>query len=50
MFLQVICPAGIAISQVIGPGTALILRRMQIKVATRGKSITLALKKFHLVR
>jgi hypothetical protein len=50
VFLQVTCLAGIAISRVIGLGSALILRRMQIKVAIRGKFIILALKKFHLVR
>jgi hypothetical protein len=42
--------AGNATSQVIGLGSALILRRMQIKVAVRGKFIILALKKFHRVR
>jgi hypothetical protein len=50
VFLQVTCLAGIAISRVIGLGSALILRRMRIKVAVRDKFITLALKKFHLVR
>jgi NhaP-type Na+/H+ or K+/H+ antiporter len=50
VFLPVTCPAGIAISLVIGLGIALILRRMQTKVPGRGKLITIALKKFHLVR
>jgi hypothetical protein len=50
VFLQVTCLAGIAISWAIELGSALILRRMQIKVAIRGKFIILALKKFHLVR
>jgi hypothetical protein len=50
VFLQVTCLAGFAISWVIGLGSALILRRMQIKVAVGGKFIILALKKFHLVR
>jgi hypothetical protein len=48
--LQVTCLARAATSQVIGLGSALILRRMKIKVAVRGKFIILALKKFHLVR
>jgi hypothetical protein len=43
--LQVTCHARIATSQVIRLGiSALILRRMQIKVAVRGKFIILALK------
>jgi hypothetical protein len=50
VFLQVTCLARIATSRVIGLGIVLILRRIQIKVAVRGKFITLALKKFHLVR
>jgi hypothetical protein len=50
VFLLVTCPTRIAISLVIGPGIALILRRMQTKVPGRGKLITIALKKFHLVR
>jgi hypothetical protein len=48
--LQVTCRAGIATSWVIGLGSVLILRRMQIKVAVKGKFIILALKKFPLVR
>jgi uncharacterized protein (DUF2062 family) len=48
--LQVTCCAGITTSWVIRLGNALILRRMQIKVAIRGKFIILALKKFYLVR
>jgi hypothetical protein len=48
--LQVTCLAGIATNRVIGLGSALILRRMQIKVAVRVKFIILALKKFHRVR
>jgi hypothetical protein len=48
--LQVTCHARIAISQVIRLGSALILRRMQIKVAVWGKFIILALKIFPLVR
>jgi hypothetical protein len=50
VFLQVTCLAGIAISWVIRLGSALILRRMPIMVAVRGKFIILALKKFYLVR
>jgi hypothetical protein len=38
VFLQVTCLAGIAISWVIGLGSALILRRIQIKVAVVGIS------------
>jgi hypothetical protein len=48
--LQVTCCAGIATRQVIELGSALILRRMQIKVAVWGKFITLALKISPLVR
>jgi hypothetical protein len=50
VFFQVTCLAGTATSRVIGLGIVLILRRMQIKVAVRGKFIILALKRFHLVR
>jgi hypothetical protein len=50
MSLQVACHARIATSQVTGLGIALILRRMQIKVAVRGKFIILVLKRFPLVR
>jgi hypothetical protein len=50
VFLQVTCLAGIATSRVIGLGIALILRRMQIKVAIRDKFIILALKRFLRVR
>jgi hypothetical protein len=48
--LQVTYRAGIATSQVIGLGSALILRRMQIKGGIWGMFIILALKIFPLVR
>jgi hypothetical protein len=50
VFLQVTCLVGTAISQVIGLGIAIILRRMQIKVAVRGTFIIIALKRFPRVR
>jgi hypothetical protein len=50
VFLLAICLAGIATSQVIGPGTVRTLRKMSIKVVVRGMLTITALKKFHLVR
>jgi hypothetical protein len=50
VFLQAIFLARTATNQVIGPGIARILRRMQTKVPGRAKLITIVLKKFHLVR
>jgi hypothetical protein len=50
VFLQATCLAGTATNQVIGPGIVRILRRMQTKVPSKAKLITIVLKKFHLVR
>jgi hypothetical protein len=50
VFLLAICLAGIATSQVIGPGTVRTLRKMSIKVVVRDMLTITALKKFHLVR